>query len=257
MKLVWSNEPNGVVSVSWDGENYVVPILAGKQAEAGTRAIARWEPLITEICATTRGYEGMPLPVPYAVAVVISESQGYERAFRKELDKNGKPRVDQNGRPLTGVGLTQITAPGLKGSHSDEELFEPRLNLTIGLRHLANYWRTGIDLVATASMYNAGAMQNGRPWPSEKSPYGFREYMEFGKHGEITYDHITQVLRANNYYVLRGSGIGYTGDVANQVPQPPSSPPASPAAAIAAREPKHDPFMGALLAGALFALEAT
>lgn len=243
MKLVWDNAPNGVVSVSWDGTRYVAPVLSGRMAATADHVIATWEPLVREICETTKGYEDRPLPVVYGLAHIIVESGGDPHAFRNE------GHDDANGRPVTGVGLLQITAPGLKGSHSDEKLFDPRLNLSIGLHHLAYRWRTGIDLVATTSMWNAGAQPNGRPWPSEKSPYGFREYIVYGTSGAIIYDHITAILRANNTVVLRGSGVGFTGDVANQANPPPAS---SPPGAIA-RAPKHDVAAGLILAG-LFAL---
>ena len=225
--LVWDIQPNGIVRVSADGANYITPILSGHEAANMDFVIRTWEPLIAAECARHTGWHGQTLPTAWGVAHVKCESGGNTNA--------------QN--PDGGVGLLQITSPSLKAGHTDQELMaDPQLNLRIGLSFLASLWADrGIDLVATTSMWNGGRdVVTHRPHPMTTSPYGFRETIEppaarNDPTVRITYDHITQIIRANNYYLLQGSGVaGNPGDVANLSRPPAPSSPSSGGDAVAA-----------------------
>jgi soluble lytic murein transglycosylase-like protein len=94
-------------------------------------------------------------------AIVYAESAGNPAALR----------IEPSGQ--TGVGLMQITDPGLKAGHTDAELMDPGLNLAIGTAFVARLVAQGnADLVAVASAYNCGPGADGRAKPSTGNPWG-------------------------------------------------------------------------------------
>ncbi len=102
--------------------------------------------------------------------VVWAESRGNPRALLPGKKADGTPDPAANG-----VGLMQLTAESLKAGHSDEELYDPELNIRLGtkfLGYLAEKQPAEKRLLPRiASMYNAGALYvDGvpSPHPSEK-----------------------------------------------------------------------------------------
>lgn len=104
----------------------MLPAEEWKSIEAG-------EAKYGELCRTAG--QRNQLPDGWCQAMIKRESNFDERAFRQERNSDGTPRV-VNGRLLTGIGLMQITDPGLKGRYTDEELYAPSLNIEVGCRYL-------------------------------------------------------------------------------------------------------------------------
>jgi soluble lytic murein transglycosylase-like protein len=166
-KFTWANESNGVVQISINGDNYVVPTIVESNPNfpAYKRAL-RYRPFVEKHCGR--------MPQSWAVAVIFAEDSG-----EKDVSLAGATGVMQV-LPET-AGMTTM------------QLMNVENNIHAGckvLRRLASL--PGADLVSVASMYNAGE-SNGRPHQSDKSPFGFAE-----AHG-----YILRVLSANNEFLLR------------------------------------------------------
>jgi len=105
------------------------------------------------------------LQVEGILAQVVQESRGNPRAFRQE----------PNG--WTGIGLMQITHPSLKAGHSDEQLYDPALNLEIGTKHTASLARQYHTLDGLPDWPRVFAAFNaGSPRPNPKSPWNLYCY---------------------------------------------------------------------------------
>lgn len=158
----WRKRDEDGMIVTWDLPNgaEVAHALSPELASGMDAVELRWG----ELCAELADEFGVPNGWPQAH--VWRESNGNPFAFRQERHKDGTPIVT-HGRPLTGVGLMQITDPGLKGSHTDKDLFDPRLNLTIGVKYLAFLrGKYGDDFPRVSAAYNAGSVQSStaNPW---------------------------------------------------------------------------------------------
>jgi len=170
----WKTDENGLIVVTKQDGTVFVPTLTGKWADIMSSVIARWSDTVRPIG------EQFGVMDRWILAMVYQESNGNPRAFRKE----------PNG--WTGVGLLQITHPSLKGGHTDEQLFDPRLNLTIGTRYIRDICRrpdVAWDFPKVAATFNAGS-----PRPNPKSEWNLYCYG----------NHVDAEVSAQNYMVLRG-----------------------------------------------------
>ncbi len=139
--------------------------------------------------------------VPWEVlpSMALQESRFQKRALRIERNKDGSPRYSPDGRPLTGVGMFQITDPSIKGSLPDELLYDVGVNTNLAIRHIANLWQRKEcrdaqgkpDPVRVFAAYNAGSIYKPRP--------GFEN--KWGMH--CWYGHIDVEVAAWNYTILR------------------------------------------------------
>lgn len=159
----WRTLADGRVEVD-RGAGPSVPELSG--ADAATRRVDRWREMAAPIAAA----KGVPLS--WALGFMYSESGGNPAALS----------------PVGAVGLLQIMPSTAR--MSEEQLLDPRTNLTVGLGLLGDSRRLGWDLVASASRYNAGMRADGSPHPSQRSPWGVREDKGY----------IDRVVRSVNWY---------------------------------------------------------
>lgn len=178
------------------------PVLSGPQAAVMDRVEERWG----NMCRVYS--EAYGLPDGWLQAMIYGESEGNERAFRRE----------PNG--FTGIGLLQITYPTLKGHHpekrtvhvdgetktvtvwvggkTDEEIFNPAVNLDIGAKYIATHYRMyGNDFPRVAAAFNAGS---ARP-PGDKAhenPWWLHS----------TGNHISREVSALNYWIGKYKMLG-------------------------------------------------
>lgn len=129
-----------------------------------------------------------PLGIPdgYCQSHIYRESGGNDHAYRQERDASGAPIVS-HGRPLTGVGLFQITDGGLKRGYTDAQLFDPELNIRIGTQYLA--FLGGLykwDFPSMCAAFNAGSVR-----PSSKNKWGMVQ----------TAGHVSSEVAAYNYWL--------------------------------------------------------
>lgn len=173
--------------VTWDLPNGAecVPMLT-RDLQAGMDAVeARWGALCLEVAARHQ------LPNGWLQAMIWRESGGNPRAFRQERNPDGTPIISPNGRPLTGVGLLQITSPALKGGRTDEELFSPALNVELGARYVAELsGRPDIkgDFPRVSAAFNAGSVR-----ASQRNPWGM----------VMTTGHVQAEVCAYNYWLSK------------------------------------------------------
>lgn len=180
----WRKNEDGMI-VTWDLPNGAecAPMPAEAQHAAMDAVEARWGALCRE------SGERHQLPDGWLQAMIWRESLGNPKAFRQERHKDGTPIVSPNGRPLTGVGLMQITSPALKGQRTDAELMSPALNIEIGAKYLAEIAaRPDVkgDFARASATFNAGSVQ-----PSKDNPWGMRS----------TGNHVQAEVCAYNYFV--------------------------------------------------------
>ena len=159
MQYTWRIDPaTRLIVVRTDGGPEWTPKTT-QYADVVAAVDRTWRDLATPIA------ERHGLDVEGILAMVVQESRGNARAFRRE----------PNG--WTGVGLLQITHPGLKAGHSDEQLFDPALNLETGVRYtaqLAHRYQTddGLpDWPRVFAAFNAGSAR-----PNPKSPWNLYCY---------------------------------------------------------------------------------
>lgn len=139
----YATRADGIVTLS----GTPVGLLAAEATILRTNVVARWGSNIRTAAAAT----DPKLPWWWVAGVIYAESAGNSKAFRTE----------PTGQ--TGVGLMQLTDPGLKAGHSDAELLDdPILNLRIGTQFLARLRRNGnTELPEVASAYNCGPDAHG------------------------------------------------------------------------------------------------
>lgn len=164
------------------------------------RVEAQWGDLCREVGAK------YTLPDGWLQAHIGRESGGDQHAFRRE------PTPKHDLTPLTGVGLGQITAHELKGrarvpagkkdengedlyvwvgGHSDAEVFDPTLNLTIAAKYLARLASlpaTKGDFARVAAAYNHGHVE-----ASTRNRWGM----------VMTDGHVDAEVRFLNYWTKR------------------------------------------------------
>lgn len=151
----WTTREDGAILV--DGDKLLTLPAPGDSALA--RIEAEWG----DICA--RCAKRYVFRNGWLQAMIYRESVGKERAYRQERMQDGTAIV-RNGRPLTGIGLLQITDPGLKGGYTDEELYDPHLNIDIGAHYVRSlFTRYGDDFPRISAAFNAGSARKGpEPW---------------------------------------------------------------------------------------------
>lgn len=183
----WKTDETGLIVVTREDGSEFVPTLTGKWADIMSSVIARWGDTVRPIT------EQFGVLDRWVLAMIYQESNGNPRAFRQERHADGSPIISQpSGRPLTGVGLLQITSEGLKGGHTDEQLFDPVLNLTIGTRYIRDIARrpdVNWDWPKVAATFNGGS-----PRPNPKSEWNLYCYG----------NHVDAEVSAQNYCILRG-----------------------------------------------------
>jgi hypothetical protein len=154
MKYSWRvDPPTGLVFVRTDGGEEWLP-KTEYYATACTRVDAMWRATVIPIAAKHG------LSEDGILAMIKQESDGRPKAYR--LEKSG----------ATGIGLLQITDPGLKGHHTDEQLYDPRLNIEIGTAYaaeLARRYHTADGLPDWPRVFAAFNAGSARPDP--KSPW--------------------------------------------------------------------------------------
>ena len=162
-----------------------VLVFAPKDADAFFSNVVRpWGAAIAAACAR----HGIPWATPYALAIENAEAGGNPRALRHE------PPSDRYPNGLTGVGLFQLTDPSIKKGYTDEQLFDPDLNIDLGVQAIAyQVKRYGKDLPRLASAYNCGSAT-----ASPGSLWGLCAYQQA---------YITRVVLAANTMILRGAGV--------------------------------------------------
>ncbi|MES2359966.1 MAG: transglycosylase SLT domain-containing protein [Gemmatimonadota bacterium] len=133
------------------------------------------------------------LPEGWLAAMEWQESGFNPRAYRIERQRREDgvmvPIVSPDGRPLTGVGLLQITNPGLKGRLTDAALFDPATNIDVGARYVAFLRdKYGDDFPKVSAAYNAGSVR-----PDAGNPWNMHQYGA----------HVSSEVSALNYYIER------------------------------------------------------
>lgn len=169
----WKTNEYGLIVVTKEDGTEFVPTLTGKYADTMSSVIARWSDVVRPIA------EQFGIIDRWMLAMIYQESAGNPRAYRKE----------PNG--WTGIGLLQITHPSLKAGHSDEQLYDPQLNLTIGTRYVRDIARrpeVAWDWPKVAATFNAGSVR-----PNPKSEWNLYCYG----------NHVDAEVSAQNYVVLR------------------------------------------------------
>ncbi len=169
----WKTNEFGLIVVTKEDGSQFVPTLTGKYADVMSSVIARWGDTVRPIA------EQFGIVERWILAMIYQESGGNPRAFRRE----------PNG--WTGIGLLQITHPSLKGGHTDEQLFDPQLNLTIGTRYIVGIAKrpdVNWDWPKVAATFNAGS-----PRPNPKSEWNLY----------CTNGHVDSEVSAQNFVVLR------------------------------------------------------
>lgn len=193
MSYTWRTDPvTALVRVRDDGGEDFTPTLKGDGAAKVDGGIARFG-MGFRLKGETYGVDWR-----WLIAMAYRESGFNPRAFRQErhADADRTPIISPGGRPLTGCGLFQVTHPSLKGSYSDEQLFDTDLNTIIAARHIGNLMRRdecrvndAPDFVRVAAAFNAGSVR-----PSSANKWGF----------VVTGSHLDAEVAALNYAILRG-----------------------------------------------------
>jgi hypothetical protein len=185
--LGWRTREDGAI-VTWDlpsGPEKLI-MLPADQRQAFDAGEAHYREL-NEAAERKHG-----LPRGWLPAMQRQESGFNARAYRVERKKDGTPIYDKHGRLLTGVGLMQITNGELKGMHTDEELFDPSLNIEIGARYIAFLMsKYGDDFPTIAAAYNAGSPR--KPEPGHENPWDLHQ----------TAGHVSNEVAALNYFLAR------------------------------------------------------
>lgn len=160
---VWKTLPDGRIQV-----DTTIPELAGGLPDK----VWSWRDL-----AAKYG-KAYGVPTHWILGTIYAESGGNPNA----LNVRDTPH---------GAGLMQITDPSLRAGHTDAELFDPDLNLRIGVAFLGRLVSSGPerarDLIAVSSRYNAGQKLDGSPHAGGE-PWGYRE----------SKGHIARVVAAAN-----------------------------------------------------------
>jgi len=108
----------------------------------------------------------------------------------------GTIHVESGGNPVAvspagALGLMQIMPQFV--DVSPVNLIEPGVNVDVGSTLLAKSFKAGLSLPEAASIYNAGPGADGKPKPSESSPWGMAEQD----------GHIDKIVAASNWVTLQ------------------------------------------------------
>lgn len=166
-RFTWELRSDGVIALSKDGSSYQIPMITVGTNYRDYKRALRYLPIIKRHCGA--------LPEAWVIGIIFAENSG-----EKDVSNKGA------------VGLMQVLPDTAKSTST--HLMNVNFNIAAGCKFLR--YLTGLaggDLVAVASMYNAGMTDHGRPHPSAKSPFGFVESPFY----------ILRVLSASNEYLLR------------------------------------------------------
>lgn len=163
----WRTDDRGRVHVTDDGGPEWLPFPMSATQQTCDHIIARFGDLFRAEA------DAAGIPWAWLVAMAYRESGGYERAQARD----------------GGSGLFQITDKGLRGGHSDIELYDPQLNTNIAAHYIASLIRRyGHDFPKISAAFNAGSVR-----PDPKSAWNMH----------ATGDHIDAEVRALNYTLTR------------------------------------------------------
>jgi hypothetical protein len=177
MGYTWRKRDDGVIVVREGTGPEQILTLSGPAADLMDRVEAQWGDLCRKVAPRYGIRDGV------CQSMIRQESRGNAKARNPEK----KPTIDDDG-----VGLMQITNAALKSGHTDAQLEDPEVNITIGCSYLAElYRRYGDDFPKIAAAYNAGGIY--RPRPGFENPWGMHS----------SPGHITSEVSALNYYLLR------------------------------------------------------
>lgn len=192
MSYTWRTHSSGALIVRDGAGPEFLPIVTGSEAECVEAGIARFGELF-RVEADTAGIFWLHL-----VAMAYQESRYNPRAFRQERHNDGTAIV-VDGRPLTGCGIFQITSNGLKGNHSDEQLFDAPLNTRLAATYIRDFCKqfklTRADFPEIAATFNAGSPH--APYKGFENPWNLH----------CTKGHIDGEVRALNYAATRGMTV--------------------------------------------------
>lgn len=167
------------------------------------KAVAQWAPLVLKYAAQ---YE---VPPTFVAGILTVESSGIsiacnsEGGQRKTCDDEPDFRWSvkkQQWVPVNkGVGLMQLTDPGVKEGHPNSELLSnPDLNIQLGTKYFAKHWkRYDGDFVKAIAAYNAGSWRcwnDQTPADLKKNPWG----------AAMWGDYVTNVIKRINGCVDTG-----------------------------------------------------
>lgn len=175
MTNLWRTH-NGLVQLA-EGQGWRVPTLDTSRDDVQARLarVSAWSAVARLVAARLR------IPLSWLLGFIYVESGGNPRAEGLDGER----------------GLIQVMPSTAKHLGRDpERLFEPEYNLETGGELIAQHRTSGFDLPETASAYNAGTGMNGRPYPSEKSPWGMRESPEY----------INRIVAATNHFTRANVG---------------------------------------------------
>jgi len=188
-KIGWRRRDEDGMIVTWDLPNGAehVPMLATELREGLDRVEQQWGELCRDVAIRHE------IPEGWLQSMIWRESGGNPKALRHETDKEGK-QIVVKGRPLTGVGLMQITSNALKKAWTDAELMGPKLNVEIGATYVANLASRvetqgadgKPDFARIAAAFNAGSVR-----PSTMNEWGM----------VMTRGHVSAEVAAYNYWL--------------------------------------------------------
>lgn len=191
----WRTAKDGYIMVSADPTIFS-PLTNVQNARSPIGDVANmrfivdtYGPIVLSECNRDGG-----CPIDWAFACIQVESHG-------AVDKS-----DAAG----GIGPMQITAKGLKAGYTDEELRDPKLNLSIGIGVLRGLWAHGVrEYPVAASIYNAGgSVVEGRyvPHTSLHSPWGMAETPGHIMRSVLAYNAFRELVRLGEYAIIGREG---------------------------------------------------
>jgi len=172
----WRTDADGTVQVD-GGQGFATPTLDAAERRLFRAKVGRWRSL----AVTSAKRYGVPLA--WILAVIFAESGG---------DAAAGPNAKGFGG-LMGIGPLTVRAiePGSPKT-SAADIHDAEWNVHVGTAYLARLrseaGAKGSELPIVASLYNAGQPAPGKPWPSQRSPWGMRENEGY----------ISRVVRAAN-----------------------------------------------------------
>ena len=158
-----------------------VLLSSAEDSNFKSKVIDRW----TNLSAKYSSKYGVP--VAWILAIIYAESLGNPNAVNSEVPP--------------GLGLMQITDPGLKRGLSNAQVLIPDTNLDIGVSFIKRIITLGNhDLVKVASYYNCGGRSDGSPHTAPTSG----QNPAWGYCATVGY--LERVTQASNTYLAKYSG---------------------------------------------------
>jgi len=149
------------------------------QNEIASKIIAQWGSLAAEVSQATG--------TPWALIVGIMASESWPMGYARSKS------------PCGAMGLMQVMPANFPRGTTDEQMFDPRTNVTRGAQMLAGIiQRRGLDVVKIAAEYNSGG-NYARPG----LPFGLAQNM-----GQDGTGYIQHVIERTNFAVDRSGLAG-------------------------------------------------